>query len=448
MRDAVVLSPPAPRPRGPLARRVRATGSPRAAGRIAHVDGQRLLVRGLRLAIGDAVFVGDRRVVGEVLSVSSDGAHVAVYGRTRGFSRGDLVTRNDEGLQITAGADVIGRVLDGLGRPLDGRGPVSGERIGVSGDTPSALRRTRISEPLPVGVRALDTLTTVARGQRLGIFAGSGVGKSTLLGMMARGTVADINVIGLIGERGREVREFLEDDLGPEGLARSVVVVSTSDEPALVRLRAAFVATRLAEYFADGGADVLLMVDSLTRVAMAQRDVALAGGELPTSRGYPPSVMSTLLPELLERAGPREHGTVSALYTVLVEGDDMNDPVADNARSILDGHVVLDRRLATAGRYPPIDPLTSLSRSATKVLSAEQLHLAAELRRLLAAAEEVRDLVEVGAYVSGANPLADTALALRDDIEAFLRQGADDSVAAQTAWEQLAGLVQKAGGLR
>lgn len=448
MPDVGLHAPQIPLPRGSVARRVRACGPPGAAGRVDGVDGQQLLVRGLRLAVGDAVFVGEHRVVGEVLSVAGDGAYVAVYGRTRGFSRGDLVTRNDAGLQITAGQGLIGRVLDGLGRPLDGRGPVAGEHISVAGETPPALRRARISEPLPVGVRAMDTLTTVARGQRLGIFAGSGVGKSTLLGMMARGTTADINVIGLIGERGREVREFLEDDLGPQGLARSVVVVSTSDEPALLRLRAGFVATRLAEYFADGGADVLLMVDSLTRVAMAQRDVALAAGELPTSRGYPPSVMSTLLPELLERAGPREHGTVSALYTVLVEGDDMNDPVADNARSILDGHVVLDRRLATSGRYPPIDPLASLSRSASKVLSDEQLHLAAQLRRLLAAAEEVRDLVEVGAYVSGTNPLADTALALRDDIEAFLRQTAAESMPAGAAWEQLAGLIQKAGDRR
>ena len=428
-----------------LARRVRELGPPRATGRVDSVDGQQVLLRGLRLKVGDAVRVGEgTAAIGEVLSVGAEGARVALYSRTQGLSRGDRAERSDEVLRITAGPALLGRVLDGLGRPIDGRGPLTGERLSVEGATPEALRRTRISQPLSVGVRALDTLVTVARGQRLGIFAGSGVGKSTLLGMMARGTEADVNVIGLIGERGREVREFLEDDLGAEGLARSVVVVSTSDEPALVRLRAAYTATRLAEHYADQGGDVLLMLDSLTRVAMAQRDVALAAGELPTSRGYPPSVMSTLLPELLERTGPREHGTVSALYTVLVEGDDMNDPVADNARSILDGHVVLDRRLATAGHYPPIDALASLSRSASKVLSTEQLQLAAGLRRLLAAAAEVRDLVEVGAYVSGTNPWADTALALRGEIDGFLRQPADVQLPTEAAWEELAALMQKA----
>jgi flagellum-specific ATP synthase len=431
-------------PSGPLTERIRALGPPQAGGRVSRVDAQGLAVKGLRLRVGEAVAIGEDAVVGEVLSVSDNGAQVAVYGRTRGLRRGDLVSRRDAGLELTVSEALRGRVLDGLGRPADGRGPLTGVRVPLAAEVPGALERTRITEPLPVGVRVMDTLATVARGQRVGVFAGSGVGKSTLLGMMARGTVADINVIGLIGERGREVREFLEDDLGPEGLARSVVVVATSDEPALVRLRAGFVATRIAEHFADQGADVLLMLDSLTRVAMAQRDVALAAGELPTSRGYPPSVMSTLLPELLERTGPRTHGTVSALYTVLVEGDDMNDPIADNARSILDGHVVLDRKLAMAGRYPPVDPLASLSRSASKVLTGEQLALAAGLRRLLAAAEEVRDLVEVGAYVRGTNHLADRALDLRGDIEAFLRQQAHEVVPAALAWEQLAALVQKA----
>lgn len=442
---------------GPLVRRVRALGPPRADGTVAAVDGQQLLLRGLRLGVGDAVDVdvdvdvavdggsGAPTLVGEVMSVDGDGARVAVYGSTRGVACGARVRRSDHALRITAGPRLVGRVVDGLGRPLDGRGDLDGVPVTLDGSTPAALQRTRITDPLSVGVRSIDTLVSVARGQRLGIFAGSGVGKSTLLGMMARGTEADVTVIGLVGERGREVREFLEDDLGAEGLARSVVVVSTSEEPALVRLRAAFTATRLAEYYADAGAHVLLLLDSLTRVAMAQRDVALAAGELPTARGYPPSVMSRLLPELLERAGPRTRGTVSALYTVLVEGDDLHDPVADNARSILDGHVVLDRRLAMAGRYPPVDPLASLSRSASKVLTPGQLELAAGLRRLLAAADEVRDLVEVGAYVPGSNPTADVALRLRDDIEEFLRQPAGTRIGGAEAWEDLAALLHKAG---
>jgi flagellum-specific ATP synthase len=274
----------------------------------------------------------------------------------------------------------------------------------------------------------------------VGIFAGSGVGKSTLLGMMARGTAADVVVVGLVGERGREVREFIEDDLGPDGAARSCVVVATSDEPPLVRLRAAFTATRIAEWFRDRGADVLLLVDSLTRFAMAQREVGLAAGEPPATRGYPPSVFS-LLPRLLERAGPGEHGTITALYTVLVEGDDLNEPVADHARSILDGHVVLSRRLAAAGHYPTIDVLESVSRSAAKVTPPERLALAARLRALLAAWAEARDLVEIGAYVGGTNPDVDEAIAKRPAIEAFLRQGTHEVADAEESWTRLAELV-------
>jgi flagellum-specific ATP synthase len=313
----------------------------------------------------------------------------------------------------------------------------------LHGQAPTPLSRRRITDPLPVGVRMIDTLTTVGRGQRVGIFAGSGVGKSTLLGMMARGTTAQINVICLVGERGREVREFVEDDLGPEGLARSIVVVATSDQPPLIRLRAGFLATRIAEWFADEEADVLLMLDSLTRLAMAQRDVGLAAGEPPTARGYTPSVF-TLLPKLLERAGPRQRGTVTAFYTVLVDGDDMNDPIADAARSILDGHLVLDRSLTTMGVYPPINPLASLSRLASKIVTPEMKDAAADVRRALAAAAEVKDLVEVGAYVSGTNPAADVGLALRPAIMDFLRQAADDASTFEDAWLRVAELAGEA----
>ena len=283
-------------------------------------------------------------------------------------------------------------------------------------------------------------MLTCGQGQRIGIMAGSGVGKSTLLGMMARGTDAEVVVVGLVGERGREVREFLEDDLGPEGAKRSCVVVATSDEPALMRRRAATAATRIAEYFADQGKDVLLLMDSLTRVAMAQRDIGLAAGEPPTTRGYPPSTFS-ILPQLLERAGPRERGSITGIYAVLVEGDDMNEPVADSARSILDGHLVLSRRLAAAGHYPTLDVLESASRLATKLCDRDQLDRVQHLRRLMSAFDEARDLVEIGAYRAGADPDVDEYLARRDEIMAFLRQDMREVTPAETSWAHLEALL-------
>ena len=276
---------------------------------------------------------------------------------------------------------------------------------------------------MPLGVRVIDTMLPCGRGQRLGIFAGSGVGKSSLLSMIARGTEADISVIALVGERGREVREMIENDLGPAGLARSVVVVATSDEPALMRLQAAQTATRIAEWFRDRGRHVVLMMDSLTRFCMAQREVGLAAGEPPATRGYPPSVFA-LMPRLLERAGAGEVGSITGLYTVLVEGDDMNDPVADNARAILDGHIVLSRRLATSGHFPSIDVLESISRVAPRIMTAEQIGQANELRRLLAAYRDAKDLIEIGAYVKGTNPTVDRAVKLQPALDHFLRQDA------------------------
>ena len=334
-----------------------------------------------------------------------------------------------------------GRVLDGLGRPLDG-GPSLDHllRVSVEHPAPAAMSRPRIEAQLGLGVRALDALTPCGRGQRIGIMAGSGVGKSSLLSMIARGTDAELSVIALIGERGREVREFLENDLGPGGLARSVVVVSTSDEPPVVRLRAAFVATRIAEWFRDTGRDVVLMMDSLTRVALAQREIGLSAGEPPATRGFPPSVFA-LLPRLLERAGTAPGGSITGLYTVLVEGDDMQDPVGDTARSILDGHVVLSRDLATAGPFPSIDVRASISRVAGAVTLPEPRADAQRLRRLLAAYRSVRELVEIGAYVGGTDADADAALTLMPHIDAFLRQDMDDASEVATTWQSLHGLV-------
>ncbi len=302
---------------------------------------------------------------------------------------------------------------------------VDARRAEVGGAPPSAMHRRRVTEPLGVGVRAIDGLLTVGKGQRVGIFAGSGVGKSTVLGMIARNTEADVNVIALVGERGKEVRDFLERDLGAAGLKRSVVIVATSDQPALVRIKAAFVATRVAEFFRDAGLDVMLMMDSVTRFAMAQREVGLAIGEPTTTRGYTPSVFA-LLPKLLERTGTSEHGTITALYTVLVDGDDLNEPVADAVRSILDGHIVLSRKLAAANHYPAIDVLGSVSRVMPDVVPASHLTAASTVRDILATYREAEDLVNIGAYVAGSNQRVDHALARIDQVRAFLRQGIYD----------------------
>jgi flagellum-specific ATP synthase len=312
--------------------------------------------------------------------------------------------------------------------------------VSIESAPPSAMERQLVDAPMPLGVRVLDTLVPCGRGQRIGIFAGSGVGKSTLLSMITRGTTAELNVVALVGERGREVREFVEYDLGPEGLARSVLVIATSDTPPLVRLRAGSVATRIAEYFRDQGGDVLMLMDSVTRAAMAQREVGLSVGEPPATRGYPPSVFA-MLASLLERAGPGARGSITGLYTVLVEGDDHNEPIADAARSILDGHIVLDRKLATAGHFPSIQALDSISRVANKITSPEQRSDATELRRMMAAHRDVRELVEIGAYVPGTNADADRATAIWPQITGFLRQGLDEKVTAADAWQQLRQLI-------
>lgn len=330
-------------------------------------------------------------------------------------------------LAVRAGEGLMGRVLDGLGRPADGRPlPPGLEEWPVDREAPAPLSRPLVHRPLPLGVRALDALATVGEGQRVGLFAGSGVGKSTLLAQIARATRAERIVVGLVGERGREVREFVEGALGPAGLARAVVVVATSDAPSLVRLRAAHVATALAEWFAERGRRVLLLLDSITRYARALREVGLAAGEPPARQGYPPSVFSAL-PRLLERTGCRQGGSITAIYTVLVAGGNLEEPVADEVRGTLDGHVVLDRRIGVAGRYPAVDVLRSLSRTMPAVVSRSHAAAAARVRALLAAHERVRDLVALGAYRSGSDPLADLALERLPALEAFLRQGVEEA---------------------
>jgi flagellum-specific ATP synthase len=399
---------------------------PRATGRVRSVVGMGVTVDGVDAAIGDAVSLerpgGD--LVAEVVAIGDGGLICLPLGELGGVRAGARVELAPGKLSVPVGDPLRGRVLDALGRPLDGGPSLDAlPRVSTAGTPPHPLRRAMVETQMPLGVRVMDTLLPCGRGQRMGIFAGSGVGKSSLLSMIARGTEADISVLALVGERGREVREMIEHDLGPEGLARSVVVVATSDEPALMRLQAAQTATRIAEWFRDNGRHVVLMMDSLTRFCMAQREVGLAAGEPPATRGYPPSVFA-LLPRLLERAGAGESGSITGLYTVLVEGDDMNDPVADSARSILDGHVVLSRKLATSGHFPSIDVLESVSRVAPRVTTPEQLAQATELRRFMAAYREARDLIEIGAYVKGSNPLVDRAVQLKPAIDHFLRQDA------------------------
>ena len=407
------------------------------------VVGLRFDVEGLQLPVGSGVRVRNagHELLGQVVGVDGDRVSCMPFGDLRGVRVGARVHIDHDSISVPVGYALLGRVLNGMGVPIDD-GPPLGviERVATEGQPPHPLRRARIDTPLSTGVRAWDTLATLGRGQRVGVFAGSGVGKSTLLGMVARNTSADINVVALIGERGREVREFIENDLGPEGLARSVVIVATSDEPALVRLRAASTATRIAEWFRDRDRHVLLMLDSLTRFCMAQREIGLAAGEPPTTRAYPPSVFA-LLPGLLERAGTAERGSITGIYTVLVDGDDMNEPISDAARSILDGHIVLSRRLAHASHYPAIDVLSSVSRVAPAVTTAEQRASAGELRGLLAAHAEARDLIEIGAYVSGTNPTVDRAVALRPRIDGFLRQGVEEKSSVALAFEQLGAVV-------
>ena len=381
-------------------------------------------------------------VRGEVVGFRDDETVLLPYGDLVGVRRGNQVTLVQSAPGIRVGDRLLGRVLDGRGRFVDNLPPPPlPHRVGLDSVPTPPLRRPRISEPLGTGIRVIDAMLTCGKGQRLGIFAGSGVGKSVLMGQMARNSTADVNVVVLVGERGREVREFLEKDLGPEGLARSVVVAATSDEPALIRMRAAYVGTAIAEYFRDAGRDVLLMMDSVTRFALAQREIGLAAGEPPATRGYPPSVFA-LLPRLLERSGKTDRGSITGFYTVLVEADDANEPISDTVRGILDGHIMLSRKLAHQAHWPAIDVLSSISRSMPDVTSLEHRRNADSLKQLLAAYQESQDLISVGAYQSGSNPLVDAAIRMRDETMKFLRQGSSELATFQSAVSSLATLAQ------
>lgn len=397
---------------------------------------------GIKAPIGE---VCEIRVPGEAEAVRAevvgfkDAATILMpLGELKGVYQGCPVVPCGRPLGVRVGEGLLGRVLNGLGEPADGMGPVTGcaAEYPVDNRPPDPLKRRRITEVLSTGVRAIDGLLSCGRGQRVGIFSGSGVGKSTLLGMIARYSSADVNVIGLIGERGREVRDFIETDLGPDGLARSVVVVATSEQPALVRLKGAFVACAIAEYFRDQGKDVLLLMDSVTRFAMAQREVGLAIGEPPATKGYTPTVFA-LLPRLLERAGMGETGSITGFFTVLVDGDDLTEPVADAVRGILDGHIVLSRQLAAANHFPAVDVLNSISRLMPDIVSEEHRAAAARFRDLLAAYRQAEDLINIGAYVAGSNPKVDEAISRYDGMVSFLRQDMREHTPFEAAVEGL-----------
>jgi ATP synthase in type III secretion protein N len=399
----------------------------RESGRVTEVTG--LVVRaslpGIR--VGEIVTLEGSGLEAEVVGFRGDEAVLMPLGEAAGIGPDSLVTATGRPLSIGVSDGVLGRVLDGLGRPIDSGGPIAGAiPWPVDRPAPDPLARRRVSRPLALGVRALDALLTVGEGQRVGLFAGSGVGKSTLMGQIARQTEADVNVIALVGERGREVVDFLEESLGEDGRKRSVVVCATSDTPSLVRLKSAFVATAIAEYFREQGRRVLFMLDSVTRVARAQREVGLAAGEPPARQGYPPSVFA-LLPRLLERTGNDARGSITALYTVLVAGGDMEEPIADEVRGILDGHVILSREIAARNQWPAVDVLPSLSRLMSAVADPQHRAAAARLRELMAAYERQRDLILLGAYQRGADALTDEAVARMEAITTFLRQRTDEA---------------------
>ncbi len=412
-----------------LAARMAAAETIRRSGRVTRSVGIIIESDGPPAQVGELceIATADGTIRAEVVGFNDRRLMMMPLGETRRIAAGSPVIASGHPMTVPVGAGMLGRVFDGLCRPLDGRPmPAAEAFLPVEAAPPHAMTRRRITEPLRLGVRAIDGLLTCGRGQRIGIFSGSGVGKSTLLGMIARNTAADVNVIGLIGERGREVREFVEATLGEDGLAHSVVIAATSDQPPLVRLRGAQVATTVAEFFRDRGLDVLLMMDSITRVAWAQREVGLAAGEPPTRNGYTPSVFAEL-PRLLERSGMAARGSITALYTILVEGDDMTEPVADAARGILDGHIVLSRELANQGHYPAVDVLQSVSRLMDSVVDDDHRRDARRLCAAMAVYAEHEDLISLGAYEAGSNPDVDRAIALRPQVLAFLRQEAEEA---------------------
>ncbi len=410
-------------------------------GRVTKIVGLTIESNGPATRIGDICRVYSQRgsafIEAEVVGFKDKRVLLMPFGKVDGIGLGSRVLSTNKPFQVPVGDRFIGRVLDALGNPMDDKGAIEPAcYYPVENEPPPPLSRSRIKEVLPLGIKAIDGLLTVGRGQRMGIFAGSGVGKSTLLGMIARNTVADINVITLVGERGREVKDFIEKDLGPEGLKKSVLVVATSDQPAMMRLKCAMVGTSIAEYFRDRGHNVLLLMDSLTRFAMAQREIGMAVGEPPISRGFPPSVYS-ILPKLLERSGMSEKGSITGLYTVLVEGDDMNEPISDTVRGILDGHIILSRTIAAANHYPAIDILSSVSRVMCDIVAAGHFENAGFVKNKLAVYREAQDLINIGAYKKGSNPDVDEAISLNGKINAFLRQGIDDEVMFEDVLDSL-----------
>jgi len=414
-------------------------------GFVVRVSGQKVESTGPKLGLGELCGIhirNGRRVTAEVVGFQSDHLILLPLEHIEGISPGDTVTARSTRRHITLSEDVLGRVLDGLGNPIDDKGPLAGtDNKELDASSPPPLSREKITRPLALGIRSMDGVLTCGKGQRIGIFAGSGVGKSVLLGEIANSSDADVNVVALIGERGREVREFLESDLGPEGLARSVVVVAASDSPPIQRVKAAFVAVTVAEYFRDKGRNVLFMMDSLTRFAQAQREIGLAAGEPPAAKGYCPSVFS-LMPRLIERLGRTEIGSITGILTVLVENDDLADPVADSARSLLDGHIVLSRKLAERGHYPAVDILQSISRLMPAVTTAEHKLAAQKLREIYAIYVDAEDLINIGALSAGSNRRIDGAVALIDRIRNFLVQPVRERTEFAETVRQLTQIVQ------
>lgn len=409
---------------------IKRTETIQPVGKVTEIVGLIIEADGPEASIGDLCYIYNRLdsepLKAEVVGFKTCKILLMPLGSMEGLMPGALVKNTGAPMRIKVGQQLLGRVLNGLGEPIDNLGNINCQSLySTHADAINPLNRKLIREPLALGIRSIDGFITAGKGQRLGVFAGSGVGKSTTLAMMAKNTNADLNVIALIGERGREVREFIESTLGPDGMKRSIVVVATSEQPSLVKIKAAFVATAIAEYFRDQGKDVLFMLDSVTRIAMAQREVGLAVGEPPATRGYTPSVFA-LMPKLLERAGSNENGTITGLYTVLVEGDDFNEPISDTARSILDGHIMLSRDLAHKNHYPAVDVLESISRVMKECVSAEQSGAAGKVRTLLAAYRKNEDLINIGAYVKGADPVTDQAIALSGEINKFLCQSVDE----------------------
>lgn len=414
-------------------------------GRVSSVIGTIVECIGLEASVGEMYGIHTmtgKKVPAEVVGLKKDKTLLMPFDRLEGMKSGSLVERMGESLTVPAGFGMLGRVVDENGSPVDNKGPVgSSVQQMVQNDPPAPLERSRIDEVMLTGVRAVDALNTVGAGQRMGLFAGSGVGKSVLMGMIAKHSGADVNVIALIGERGREVQEFIEDILGGDGLEKSVVVAVTSDMAAMSRIKGAFTATAIAEYFRDEGKNVLLMMDSVTRVAMAQREIGLASGEPPTTKGYTPSVFA-MLPKLLERAGKIGTGSITGLYTVLVDNDDMNEPIADAARSILDGHIVLSRRLAHKNHYPAIDILESISRVMPKIITPGQRAVAMKARELLATYNEAEELINIGAYVKGSNPKIDEAVKKNPGLESFLIQDLEEADFREDLWESLENIIE------